>query len=343
MSLARAIATGDVAQLPSRRDEDWRWSDIRGLLRVLPAPSRVFDGELASGPFAGLPDDVVEIVNGRGPARIEVADGERRVVALRYVATGAGAHASNMTIHIGAGAQVVLLQSHEGEGAYAAQSDLAVQIGAGAQLERTVLAQDSPEAVSVCMAQVDLAPAARFSQTVITSGAKRQRLETRVRHPGAGASVRLDGLYIVADRRHADLTTVVVHDGPDGTTDQLTKGVGADQGRGVFQGRIEVARGADRTDAKMGHHALVLSDRAEVDAKPELEIYADDVACSHGNTVGALDEEALFYARQRGIPDRDARALLMEAFLGAVVDRIEHEGARDVVRAWLARQTAGLT
>jgi Fe-S cluster assembly protein SufD len=134
----------------------------------------------------------------------------------------------------------------------------------------------------------------------------------------------------------------VVHEGPDGTTDQLTKGVATDQGRGVFQGRIEVKPGADRTDARMGHHALVLSERAEVDAKPELEIYADDVACSHGNTVGALDEEALFYARQRGIPEPAARAMLTEAFLGAVVDRIAHEGAREVVRAFVARHLAGL-
>ena len=79
----------------------------------------------------------------------------------------------------------------------------------------------------------------------------------------------------------------------------------------------------------MGHHALMLSDGAEVDAKPELEIYADDVACAHGNTVGALDEEALFYARSRGMPEHEARAMLTEAFVGEVVDRIEHEGARD--------------
>ncbi|HZZ36682.1 MAG TPA: SufD family Fe-S cluster assembly protein, partial [Caulobacteraceae bacterium] len=84
--------------------------------------------------------------------------------------------------------------------------------------------------------------------------------------------------------------------------------------------------------------ALVLSDRAEVDAKPELEIYADDVACAHGNTVGALDEEALFYAEQRGIPEDAARAMLTEAFVGEVVDRIEHEGAREVVRAWVAEK-----
>jgi Fe-S cluster assembly protein SufD len=111
-----------------------------------------------------------------------------------------------------------------------------------------------------------------------------------------------------------------------------------DQARGVFQGRIVVAEGADRTDARMEHHALILSDRAEVDAKPELEIYADDVACSHGNTVGALDEDALFYARQRGIPEPEARALMTEAFVGEVIDRIQHEGAREIVRQWAAER-----
>jgi Fe-S cluster assembly protein SufD len=123
-----------------------------------------------------------------------------------------------------------------------------------------------------------------------------------------------------------------------GVTEQLTKGVVRDQARGVFQGRIVVAEGADHTDARMGHHALILSDRAEVDAKPELEIYADDVSCAHGNTVGALDEDALFYARQRGIPEDEAKALLTEAFIGEVIDRIEHEGARDIVRAWAAER-----
>ncbi|HKT54452.1 MAG TPA: SufD family Fe-S cluster assembly protein, partial [Caulobacteraceae bacterium] len=99
-----------------------------------------------------------------------------------------------------------------------------------------------------------------------------------------------------------------------------------------------VARGADRTDARMGHHGLILSDRAEIDAKPELEIYADDVACSHGNSIGALDEAALFYAASRGIPEPEARALLIEAFVAEVVDRIGHDDARDVARAWVAQR-----
>jgi Fe-S cluster assembly protein SufD len=338
MSLAQAIESGDTTLLPSRRDEDWRWTDLRGLIRVAPQPSPPHAGTLQAGPFAGLAGEEIAIVNGRGPDRFDLAAGEPRVLALRFVAGAeAGAHVARMAITLAPGAVLILLESYEGEGAdYLVDAELTITLGAGARLERIVLAGDSELAVSVSRAEVRLAAGTAFSQTVLTNGARRQRIETRVSHPGAGAFVRMDGAYVLGDRRHADITTVVTHEGLDGATDQLTKGVVDDQARGVFQGRIVVSPGADRTDARMGHHALILSDHAEVDGKPELEIYADDVACAHGNTVGALDEEALFYARQRGIPDVAARAMLMAAFLGEVVDRIEHEAARDVARIWLA-------
>jgi Fe-S cluster assembly protein SufD len=342
MSLARAIATGDLAELPSRRDEDWRWSDIRGLVRVLPARSGAHEEALPPGPFDALAAERIAVVNGQGPTRIKVEPGAARTIDLRFVALGAGSHASRVAIEIGSGSSLVLLESHAGQGASVSQADLAIALSPGARLERIVLAQEDGEAVSVSRADVTMAPGSSLAQTVLTGGARRQRIETRVRHPGGGADVRLDGLYLVAERRHADITTVVVHERPDGITNQLTKGVATDQGRGVFQGRIEVAPGADRTEARMGHHALVLSDRAEVDAKPELEIYADEVVCTHGNTVGALDEEALFYARQRGMPEAAARAMLMAAFLGEVTDRIEHAGAREIARTWLAERTGAL-
>ena len=152
----------------------------------------------------------------------------------------------------------------------------------------------------------------------------------------------MDGIYLLDGPCHADLTTAVSHESEGGSTTQLTKGAVRGAARAVFQGRIIVARGADQTDARMGHHGLILSERAEIDAKPELEIYADDVACAHGNTVGALDEEALFYARSRGIPEAQARAMLTQAFVGEVVDRIEHDGARDVARAWVERKLGGM-
>jgi len=338
MSLGRAIAERDAAALPSRRDEAWRWTDLRGLIREIPPASAANDEGLPPGPFAALAVDEVAIVNGRGPERIEIAGRRHRDMALRfYSAPGAGSHTAELAISVADGASLTLLESHEGaSGDYITACALDIVVGAGASVERVLIAADHEASVGASLARVTLGPGARFAQTVLTSGARRQRLETRVRHPGAGASVRLDGLYLLTDRRHGDITTIVTHEGVDGTTDQLTKGVVDDQARGVFQGRIVVSPGADRTDARMGHHALILSDRAEVDGKPELEIYADEVACAHGNTVGALDEEALFYARQRGLPEPVARAMLTGAFLGEVVDRIEHEGARGVARAWLA-------
>ena len=339
MSLARAIETGDLAELPSRRDEDWRWTDLRGLIRELPpAAGR---GEVwGPGVFSQLPaDDRLEIVNGRGPGDHVVA-GTGRALELRLIADGAGTSSAHLHLIVEPSAQgAVLLETHEALSPGAVASiELQIDVAAGASLERVVIVESEPDAVLVSLARVSLGVGARFSQTVIVDGSRRQRAETRVEHPGHGASTRLDGIYLLGDQRHADITTVVTHEGMDGTTNQLTKGVVRDQGRGVFQGRIVVQPGADKTDARMGHHALVLSDRAEVDAKPELEIFADDVACAHGNTVGALDEDALFYAEQRGIPAEAARAMLTEAFVGEVVDRIEHEGARDVVRAWVAER-----
>jgi len=345
MSLTRAIATGDLAELPSRRDEDWRWTDLRGLLRTLPAASPHSDAPIGPGPFDGLAGSDLIVVNGRGADRLVAVAGEPMVVALRLVAAGdAGAHASRLKVMIGQSAELTLLESYEGQDPdYVVETDIEFEVGPGASLERIVLAQDGSAAVSVSKAEVSLGAGARFRQTVVTFGARRQRHETSVDHRGGGASAHLDGVYLLGGQRHADITTVVSHSGVDGLTDQLVKGVVAGQARGVFQGRIVVARGANRTDARMGHHALVLSDRAEVDAKPELEIYADDVACAHGNTVGALDEEALFYAASRGIGADEARAMLIEAFVGEVIDRIGHAGARERVRDLVRDKLADLS
>ena len=338
MTLALALKTGDLTQLPSRRDENWRWTDLRGLVRQLPPASPVFDGEVAAGPFDGLASDTILFVNGR--QRHAATPGAGDVVALRFVSASEGtAHTASYAIVVEPDTTLVLLESHEGQaGGYFSDVTLDIAVGEGARVERIVLVDDHAEAIDVVTAEVDLAPGAIFNQTVLTAGARRQRIETRVNHPGAHAQVRLDGAYVLDHQRHADQTTVVTHGGVDGVTSQLTKGVVDDQARGVFQGRIVVQPGADQTDARMGHHALILSDKAEVDAKPELLIFADDVACAHGNTIGALDDEAIFYARQRGIPEAETRAMLTQAFLGEVVERIEHDGARAVAAAWVARK-----
>lgn len=339
MNLDEAIRLRDPSRLPSRRDEDWRWTDLRGLLRTVPEPSkRLVPGELGVGPFEGLQGEAVLVANGAGPEEVRIAAGEARTLVLRHVSRGDGAHASRLRIEVAEAGRLILLESHEGGGAGLSLLGIDLSLGEGAACERLVLSDLDPDAVAVVELDVRLSPRARFAQTLLTTGARRQRLETRVQHPGQDAEVRLDGAYVLRDRRHADLTTSVRHEGPDGRTDQLTRGVVDDQARAVFQGRITVQEGADGADARMAHNALILSDRAEVDARPELEIYADDVACAHGATVGALDDEVLFYMRQRGLPEAQARTLLAASFLGEVLDRVEAPEAADRLRAWLAAQ-----
>jgi Fe-S cluster assembly protein SufD len=346
MSLASAIRTRDLAELPSRREEDWRWSDLRGLIRVMP-PASPEVSEAAENPaLAGLDGARILYVNGRlidGDAIRIPATGKGTFVR-RFVSASEGtAHHLDAPVEVEAGGRLTLIDSFEGQaGGYLASATGTVRLGEGAEVERIVLLDEPADAVSVARFEVSLSPGARYRQTVLAAGAKRQRIETHVRHPGAGAEVRLDGAYLLGGARHSDQTTVVAHAGEGGQTAQLCKGVAAGQARAVFQGRIVVEEGADGTDARMGHHGLLLSDRAEIDAKPELLIYADDVQCAHGNTIGALDQEAIFYARSRGLPEADAKAMLTLAFVGAVVERIEHEGAREMARAWLDAKLGGL-
>lgn len=325
----------DPSSFPSRRVEAWKYTDLRRVLRDAPPASPV--AEVApGGPFSALGGDEVAVVNGHGAASIVAGEGER-TLRLRFVSTtDESGHQPETTLEVAPGGRLLLLESHEGRASgYVANTRLKISVGEGASLTRIVLGEDAADALAFVRAEVTLSAGATFEQVTATSGAKLQRFETHVRHPGQGTSVRMDGLYALSGERHADLTSVVTHAGLDGQTSQLVKGVVRDQARGVFQGKIVVERGADGTDARMAHNALILSERGEVDAKPELIIYADDVQCAHGNTVGTLDESALFYMQQRGLPAEEARALLTQAFLFEVVDRIEHEGARELVREWL--------
>ena len=346
MTLAAAIAARDSDLLPSRRDEDWRWTGLRELIRAVPPASPAVDTVAANRALEALGWPTLVFANGRAleEARIAIPATGKGAFVRRFVSASAGtAHHLAAEVSVGEGARLVLIDSFEGQAVdYLASSALNLNLAAHAEVERIVLLDDADDTVSVARTEVTLAPSARFHQTVLATGARRQRFETHITHPGEGASVRLDGAYVLSGKRHSDQTTVVTHAGENGVTTQLTKGVATDQARGVFQGRIVVSRGADGTDARMAHHALLLSDRAEIDAKPELEIYADDVSCAHGNTVGALDEAAIFYARARGIPEPAAKAMLTTAFLGEVVERIVSEPARELALDWLAARLEGL-
>jgi Fe-S cluster assembly protein SufD len=342
------IDLNDVSSFPSRRIEAWKYTDVRRLLRSVPSRASRLQLPREGGPFWPLVQNEYQtFANGLtyqgdnsltayGRKGLGSRPDEPRVDAIRFVGNDGGWQ-SSLGYTVGPNDHVVLLESYEGaDGVYVGNVAINFAVLEGGRLDRVILADQSADAISFSRADVVLSEGSEFNQTIVTAGAKLQRFETHVEHPGEGVSVRMDGLYTLSTDRHADLTSVVRHTGRDGQTSQLVKGVVRDTARGVFQGKIVVERGADGTDARMGHHALIASDRGEVDAKPELIIYADDVQCAHGNTVGALDEAALFYMQQRGLPADDARALLTQAFLVEVVDRIEHEGAREVVRDWLA-------
>ena len=330
------IDLNDASSFPSRRVESWKYSDLRRYLREAPKPSpTAIVGP--PGPFYDLGGDAIVFANGRPVGVTDFIASGDQTLRLRFITDAVETgHTASARVVARPGAKLLLLETHEGAGsAYVAHNRLDIDVAAGAEVTRIVLIEEPEDAISITDIDVRVAPGGVYRQTTVTTGARLQRQTTTLSHGGEGADVRIDGLYTLSDARHTDLTSVVDHVGRDGVTSQLTKGVVRDTARGVFQGKIRIQRGADGVDARMGHHALILGERAEVDAKPELEIYADDVQCAHGNTVGNLDESALFYMQQRGIPVDEARALLTQAFLIEVVDRIENEQVREVVRSWL--------
>jgi Fe-S cluster assembly protein SufD len=174
---------------------------------------------------------------------------------------------------------------------------------------------------------------------MFTTGGGVVRNQAFVRFGGEGTVAGIRGASLLKGRQHADTTLVAEHAAADCTSREVFRSVLDEEGRSVFQGKIIVRPHAQKTDAKMMTNALLLSERAEADNKPELEIFADDVVCGHGATSGALDQELLFYLKARGIPAREAQALLIQAFVGEAVERIEHAGLRDAlmdrVVAWL--------
>jgi len=174
---------------------------------------------------------------------------------------------------------------------------------------------------------------AKFALHPVTQGAAVSRYSVTLRFAGKNIEARFAGATLLRGKQHADTTMVIDHMMPHGTSRELMKSALDGESRGVFQGRINVRHGAQKTDARMATHALMLTDTAESDNKPELEIFADDVQCGHGATSGAIDENLLFYFLARGIPRKEAEALLIQSFVAEPLEMIAHEGVRGVMLA----------
>jgi Fe-S cluster assembly protein SufD len=248
------------------------------------------------------------------------------------------------SIRLSPGARLILVETALGQGTYLHNPVTEIDVAGGAALTHIRLQDESPTAYHLATLYAAVADGGTYDSFTLVLGSRLARAEIHAELTGPNATVHLNAAQLLTGTQHADITTVVRHAAPQGTSRQTVKHVLAGRSRGVFQGRIEVARHAQKTDGYQMNQALLLSPDAEINCKPELEIFADDVKCSHGATVGELDPEQLFYLRSRGIPDHEARAILVRAFLTEAIEAVTHEAAREMleqaVGAWWERQTA---
>jgi Fe-S cluster assembly protein SufD len=236
---------------------------------------------------------------------------------------------------------VCILESHvgAGDGVYFSNTVTELDIAPRARVRHYKLQNEHPAAFHIAAAAVSLADGAAYENFVLQVGGRIARNEIHVHIGGEHAECTMNGAYLLRGKQHADSTTFVDHAAPNSQSREFYKGVIDDTARGVFQGKILVRKDSQKTDGQQLNKALLLSRGAEIDSKPELEIYADDVICSHGATAGELDNEALFYLRSRGIDEATARGLLIEAFVGEAVQQIDHAASQEafqkVVDGWL--------
>jgi hypothetical protein len=371
-AVARARELLAQQPLPSRRQEDWRFTDLAPLTTIAPRP--LDPAEQASsapaaplGPVAesgrlrllldGLRDPLDGLTLPPGLHRLEgealqaalgrslAAQGLEadwpvllntalapRVLALRVsaavapllelvndVGTGQGVEALRLLLLLEDGASLEVLQVQRAAAASATSLLLEAELGRGARLRHGLLAQGHGAASLLAQLVVSQSPGSELDLVSALSGWGLVRLEPRVLQDEGQAATRLRGLQRVDGRQIADTHSQVAFAGPEGRLDQLHKVVADGAGRSVFNGAVRVPRAAQRTDAAQLSRSLLLSDRARIDTKPELEIVADDVKCAHGATVSRLQDDELFYLQSRGIAAAQAARLLLRGYCDEVL------------------------
>ncbi len=248
------------------------------------------------------------------------------------------------SVHLGKGARLTMLEISTGQGIYLLNSVAEIHLAEGAHLTHIRLQDEAGGAFHVSTSYVEVEADATYDSFTLNLGARLSRTEVHTQLVGAGAIAHLNAAQLLTGSQHGDFSSVVSHSAPGCTSRQTVKNVLDGRSRAVFQGKIEVARQAQKTDGYQMNQALLLSPYAEIDSKPELEIFADDVKCSHGATVGELDAEQLFYLRSRGIPDPEARSILVRAFLAEALDAVVDDAIRSrlevAVERWWERQKA---
>lgn len=247
------------------------------------------------------------------------------------------------SIHLGEGSRLTVIEISAGQGAYLLNTVAEIHVDAGAHLTHIRLQDEALGAFHVSTTYARIEAGATYDSFTLNLGARLSRTEVHAQLTGAAAVAQLNAAQILSGSQHGDFTSVVRHIAPGCTSRQTVKNVLAGRSRGVFQGKIEVAKDAQKTDGYQMNQALLLSPDAEMDSKPELEIFADDVKCSHGATIGELDAEQLFYLRSRGVSDAEARTVLVRAFLANALDAVADDMIRGrleaAVEQWWERQS----
>ena len=307
--------------------------DIRRLKDMLE------DGSISAALGARESDDAIGALNTAFVAdgyMLDIADGAALAapVEVQNLHAGGQSHV-RLPVRVGKGAKATLIERQTGSAAALVSSISHLTLGDDAELTWLIV-QDQPEGSShFGQFNAELGKNSKLTLFVMNAGGKLVRQEINVKAAGEGASFTLRGVNLLAGDTHTDVTMVLDHAVPETTTTEIFRNVVTGRASGVFQGRINVAKYAQKTDAKMACNTLLLSDEGEFSTKPELEIFADDVQCGHGATVTEIDHNHLFYLMARGIDEKAARGLLVKAFVAEVIEDLEDEALVEALEAML--------
>lgn len=281
-----------------------------------------------------------------GGAQITVQAGAKveQIVGIAHTPVEKGSLAAfRVAVDVEEGAECTFVERGVGpdDNAYLHAPSVKLNIGADAAVTYTMVIEEGAQAKRLGRLSVTLAKNSKLKLHVMTLGGKLVRQELDFVVAGEGAELEIAGINLIGDENHIDITSCIDHKVPDTVSTELFRNVATQQGRGVFQGQIKVAQPAQRTDARMACNTLLLSDDCDFSAKPELEIFADDVQCAHGATVADIEDSHLFYLMARGVPEAAARRLLVKAFVGEVLDEMEDEELAETLSAridsWMER------
>ena len=325
---------------PTTHDEEWRFTNVAPIARLvghaLACPSNALNCPPEALPYLGkyapFQNHAFVALNTaffQDVTYIHIPRGQvvEQPIQIAYGASSAVSHPRTLIV-VGPDAHCTIVETYSGTGAYFTNAVTEIVAGSGSVVDHYKVQLESSSAFHVGVMCASLGRSANFSATSISLGGALVRNEVTATL-SEGTDATLNGLYLVNGSQHVDNHTSIDHAMPHGTSHELYKGILDGQASAVFNGRIIVRKDAQKTDSKQTNKNLVLSDEAVIDTKPELQIFADDVRCTHGATIGQLDAESLFYLQSRGIGKQDARSLLTYAFAQDIVDRIKVQSLRD--------------